>query len=328
VKSIVSNLGLVSIIVPSYNYGRFLEQFIGNLRDQSYSNWECILVDDGSRDDTERVALRLQATESRLRYLQQENAGPSAARNRGLEECRGEYVQFLDADDFLEARKLEIQAGYLHEHPEVDIVYGNMRYFGEADVGERPMAEWGSPNPWLRYPSGTGDAVLKDLLRVNLSTPNAPLLRRKVLDAAGVFDPAMRQVEDWDFWIRCALSGQRFQYLDRPGSLALARSHEASASRNECAMLASELRMRQRLSNVLPNRQLRHINRAGFAATAAILGVREGFEGKLIRGCGRLYQAAFMTGNLKWLLYALLLPLAVNRWGRLIVRNYRPDLVR
>src|SRR5271156_2034659 len=96
----------VSVIIPTYNYGRFVTEAVDSVLAQSYTDHEVIVVDDGSVDDTPE---RMQPYAERVRYLRQPNQGPSAARNNGIEAARGEYVAFLDADDLWHPRKLEAQ---------------------------------------------------------------------------------------------------------------------------------------------------------------------------------------------------------------------------
>src|SRR5438046_8618551 len=106
--------GLVSVIIPCHNQAHFLDEAIESVLTQTYPNHEIIVVDDGSTDNTATVA----KCHSPLRYIYQENAGPSAARNTGVKESRGEYLVFLDADDRLLPEALEIGVGCLRQHPE------------------------------------------------------------------------------------------------------------------------------------------------------------------------------------------------------------------
>ncbi len=99
---------LVSVIIPCFNQAIFLEEALESIRVQRYSNWECIIVNDGSTDDTEIISLRWCANDSRFKYFYQENNGLSGARNLGIEQAKGDYYQFLDADDYLDKDKLEL----------------------------------------------------------------------------------------------------------------------------------------------------------------------------------------------------------------------------
>jgi len=97
---------LVSIIVPCFNYGQFLSEALESLLAQTYPRWECIIVDDGSTDNTKEAVNFYVQKDSRFRYIYQVHRGVSSARNRALKEAAGTYIQFLDADDMLEKDKL------------------------------------------------------------------------------------------------------------------------------------------------------------------------------------------------------------------------------
>src|SRR3990172_4396851 len=103
---------VVSVIVPCYNHGHFLAEALESVLAQSWQLWECIVVDDGSTDDTRQVVEAFVQIDTRFQYLHQSNQGLSAARNAGIAVCKGSYIQFLDADDMLEEKKLEAQIVY------------------------------------------------------------------------------------------------------------------------------------------------------------------------------------------------------------------------
>lgn len=93
---------MISVIVPSFNYGHLVADTIASIQGQTYGNWEMIIVDDGSSDNTEAIVNERMAADPRIRFFKQANAGPSAARNLALREAKGDFIQFLDADDLLE----------------------------------------------------------------------------------------------------------------------------------------------------------------------------------------------------------------------------------
>src|ERR1044072_5699082 len=104
---------MVSVIVPSYNYGHFIGATLESLQAQTLSNWECIVIDDGSTDDTAEVVARFMKTDARIKFVRQSNRRQAAARNNGFAQMSGKYVQFLDADDQLQSKKFERQVEYL-----------------------------------------------------------------------------------------------------------------------------------------------------------------------------------------------------------------------
>jgi glycosyltransferase involved in cell wall biosynthesis len=226
-------VGLVSVVVPVFNGADFLGEALESLIAQSHRCWEAIVVDDGSIDRSLDVAAALAQRDARIRTIQQSNFGASAARNRGVLECGGEFIQFLDADDRLCPDKLSEQVRYLRAHPEVDIVTGDARYFDAAgwrdDIGPLPPAE---------------DLVADLLLRNHLSI-DSPLSRRSMLARVGGFrshTPCGERVygcEDWDLWLRAALSGCQMAYV--PGVVAHNRWHSKNTQRDRVKMLRSAL---------------------------------------------------------------------------------------
>ena len=188
---------LVSVIVPTYNYGHFIGQTLKSLQAQTYPHWECVVVDDGSTDDTAEVVAAHAASDPRIKYLRQQNQFQAAARNLGLRHSAGQYVQFLDADDKIEPRKLERQVAYLEEHPEVDIIYGGVRYFTETGIDESLHSVDEDNQPWMRKLSGQGRELVSTLVRRNLMVINAPLVRRRVINAVEPFAESLPPVEDW-----------------------------------------------------------------------------------------------------------------------------------
>jgi glycosyltransferase involved in cell wall biosynthesis len=106
---------LVSVIIPSYNGAQFLEQAVSSVINQTYKNLECIIVDDGSTDDTQQLCKNLIKNNSQIKYVYQRNGGPGSARNRGIKEAVGDWIQFLDADDWLNEDKIRFQLDYFHK---------------------------------------------------------------------------------------------------------------------------------------------------------------------------------------------------------------------
>ena len=123
---------LISVILTCYNQGRFLEQSVQSLLDQDYQSWECFLINDGSTDESDRIARQLCELDDRLTYFFQENKGVSASRNKGLELANGDYIQFLDADDFIHPKKFSTQIEFIKTQIPQAIVFGSSRFFFES----------------------------------------------------------------------------------------------------------------------------------------------------------------------------------------------------
>ena len=120
----------------------------------------------------------------------------------GVRNSAGKYFQFLDADDLIEPRKLERQIEYLEQHPDIDIVYGDTRFFQSENPAELLYSMWGENRPWQPGISGCGAEVLLPLLQLNTIPINAPLTRRSIVERVGPFDEELPQNEDWDLWLR------------------------------------------------------------------------------------------------------------------------------
>ncbi len=253
---------LVSIIVPCYNYGHYLAETLENLIEQSWQFWECIIVDDGSTDNSKQVAESFIKSDTRFKYIFQQNQGLSAARNAGIDVCKGSYIQFLDADDMLEENKLKKQVSYLEKHSGTDIVYGHVHYFEQNPMTinlEASTEHLGAE--WMPRASGAGSDILLPLIRGNIMVVNAPLLRKSVIDdVKGFKEHLLRGYEDWDFWVRCALAGKRIQYLNEEGTRALVRLHHKSMSKNMLSMYMSHIKVREELQYILPSGLCRENN--------------------------------------------------------------------
>ena len=311
---------LVSVVVPTYNYGRFIGETLDSLRAQTYAGWECLVVDDGSTDDTEEVVARAAAADPRVRYLRQPNQRQAVAKNTGLAEARGRYVQFLDADDLLEPRKLERQVEFLEATPAADIVYGGARYFHTERPGERLYGMFGEEAPWMPELSGAGRTVLLPLIRMNIMAINAALVRREAVDDVGGFDPLLPPVEDWDFWLRCALKGKRFEYRDFEGTRALVRAHAASTSRQHASALAAWRRLRAKIDTLTDDPEVLLLNREMKSQLEWALGLDAVAAGSRLSAARQFARAGLLCprikGRVKLLLCALGAPLLSERQVR------------
>jgi len=219
----------VSVIIPSYNYARFLGKAIASLQAQSCTDWEAIVVDDGSTDDTERVVTVLMDKDSRIVYFHQPNSGLSAARNAGIRRARGEYIIFLDSDDLLTANKLSAHIEHLQNNPHVDISYSRFRYFQDGDESRLfTKLDLSSKREWMVAIDGRCDVALPVFLGGNNMAVHAAMVRRSLVDRVGNFDTGLRALEDWDYWLRCILGGAHLAFMDDPQALALTRVHKGS----------------------------------------------------------------------------------------------------
>lgn len=245
---------LVSIIIPSYNYGLFISQTLDCLLSQSYQNWEAIIVDDGSTDETQQVVNVYLEKDPRFIYIHQSNQGPSVARNTGLKNAKGIYLAFLDADDLLSKDKITRQVGYMEQHPDCDISYTSYYHFKDEEPNElfRDFSLTEKIKEVMPKIQARGEAVLPCLVRSSLTTVNTPLLRRDFLLRHHLyFDESYKSFEDRDFMLRCAYADASFAYLDDVLAYALIRVHRKSASQNRATMSEYEIKLRRAIKAYL-----------------------------------------------------------------------------
>lgn len=215
---------LVSVVIASYNYGKYLPFALESALGQSYGNIEVIVVDDGSTDDTPQV-IEPYLSDPRLRYIRQANAGQPKTKNRGIAESRGEFIAFLDADDIWLLDKLERQMP-LFADPQVGVVYCRRTW----------MDEQGGVLPGNERTLRRG-FVLDHIFIDNFVCFSSSVVRRRLLIEHGVFDETLPMGIDYDLWIRLAIRC-KFDYVDAP--LVRYRTGHANLSKNverryECA---------------------------------------------------------------------------------------------
>ncbi|KAA9036392.1 glycosyltransferase family 2 protein [Ginsengibacter hankyongi] len=184
-----SEASLVSVIVPCYNYAHFLREALDSVMAQGYQNWECIIVNDGSPDNTEEVALEYCKKDQRIKYFCKENGGHSSARNFGIKNSLGKYILPLDPDDKIANYFLEQAANVLDNNPTVKIVCFETQLFGES-------------NQIIKMP----DYDLRSLLIVNYLV-NTCMYRKKDFEQTKGYDESMLGFEDWNLWINILKSG-------------------------------------------------------------------------------------------------------------------------
>jgi glycosyltransferase involved in cell wall biosynthesis len=209
----------VSVVIPTYNYGRYIAEAVDSALNQSYGPFEVIVVDDGSTDDTETV---VRAFGNRVRYIKQQNAGVCAARNRGVAESSGQLIAFLDADDIWEPTKLEKQAALFASDPQIGLVHSAMREF-DSDTGETVALHVDGEEGWV-----ADEMLLWEKTAIN-GPGGAIMVSREAFEAVGGFDEGMKVSEDWDFCYRVARK-YKVGFVREP--LVNYRSHAAAAHLN------------------------------------------------------------------------------------------------
>ena len=213
----------VSVIVPTHNMGHFLGSALQSVLSQSYRDFEIIVVDDGSTDNTSEVLARY-SLDAIIRCLHQENRGPSAARNAGIKAARGRYIAFLDADDMWLPGKLDRQVAAMRQHPEATVVYCRFRYM-DLHGNLLPCS-----TDWVL--ERTRETLYEELMYRNVisGSDSAVLVRSSHLMEVGLFDEYLPTCEDQDLWRRLALRHQ-FCFLEDE-VLVYIRRHPGSIQAN------------------------------------------------------------------------------------------------
>jgi glycosyltransferase involved in cell wall biosynthesis len=246
----------VSVIIPTYNSARYLADAVDSVLAQTFKDFEVLVIDDGSTDETESLMRRYAPP---VRYIRQANQGVAAARNLGIENSNGRYVAFLDADDTWFANKLERQISALEQHSEYRLCYSR---FTTVTRDLKPF-------PAKRI-DPRGRALEDLLLRGNLVGSICTVLcERSLFEAAGAFDGALSQCADWDMWVRLACLTE-FLYLDEP--LVTYRKHDSNMSSNVALLEHDSLRVLEKgfAISSLPESMVKR-RRAAFARNYMVL---------------------------------------------------------
>lgn len=225
-----TSLPTVSIIVPCYKQAQYLPATLASVQSQTLASWECLIVDDGSPDETEMVAKSWAGKDDRFRYFRKENGGLSSARNFGLKHARGRFIQFLDSDDAILPNKLQVQVQQLADCPSHSLSFCDYERGSADDI-------YTSPNPPAPYLPPILDGVVASICELaadwetRLSIPaHCFLFNRIFFDEGIVFDESLANHEDWDCWMQIFAKAAWIGYCS--GKLAIYRYHPESMCRN------------------------------------------------------------------------------------------------
>lgn len=236
---------LVSIIIPCYNQAAYLPETLESILSQTYQNWECIIVNDGSPDNTADIAQNYCKIDSRFNYVYKQNGGLSSARNFGIINSRGNYLQFLDSDDLLTSSKIETQLYVFELNPSCDIAYCEPKFF---IVREGHKEFFNKYKPGILPTENFKEfAVLQQVIKHNFNVVSSPIISRGLVNKVGMFDEGLKSNEDWDYWARCAFLGANFFISLDEHATTLIRVADASMSTNYNRMLHSELFVREKI---------------------------------------------------------------------------------
>ena len=219
------NLQLISVIVPCYNQAQYLSEALESVLQQTYTNWECLIINDGSQDNTKEVAEEWQQSDSRFKHLYKENGGLSSARNYGIENSKGNYILLLDADDKYHSTFMEKGIRILLNNPKVGVITSWLQKFDDKN------------NFYHIYktPGGNKASFLFDNLSIGTS-----LFRKECWLETGGYDEKMKKgYEDWEFYIRLT---QKWNVEVIPEVLFYYRKHSDSMVKEAINKYDTEIR--------------------------------------------------------------------------------------
>lgn len=212
----------ISVIIPTYNRAQMLARALRSVLAQTEPDWECLIIDDGSTDDTRAVVESF--AEPRFRYLSQANQGPAAARNNGIPAAQSPYITFLDSDDQMLPEKLALHLEAFRADDQLGLLASGWK---EIDARGNLLRE---RLPWLTQPS----LELASWLNGCPVLGSALTVRKACLDQVGLFNPDLRVAEDYDLWLRLAYAGCEMRWL--PQVVCLRELHPQGISRHYAEM--------------------------------------------------------------------------------------------
>lgn len=230
------NRPLVSVVIPTYNSVCYLTEAIDSVLAQTFQDFEILVVDDGSTDET--ATILEEKYKDRIRYLHKANGGVSSARNFGIQRAQGKYIAFLDADDIWMPEKLATQIEALAKDEKSKVCYSSLLICDED----------------LNYVglnlSPRRDDIISDLLLIGnvVATPSSVIAEMELFHEVGAFDVGLSQCADWEMWIRLSTK-TGFIYIDQP--LVKYRQHGSNMSRNAALLEKDSIRVLQKSFNHL-----------------------------------------------------------------------------
>jgi len=252
----VNNMPKVSVIIPTYNRAYLIGRAIQSVLDQSYHDFEIIIIDDGSTDNTEEVVKEFQKKDERIRYIKHKgNKGYPKALNTGIKAARGEYIAFQDSDDEWLPEKLKKQMEvFKNASSDVGVVYtGFLRIEKDKKIYIPPS--------WVTHKEGN---IHKELLKRNFVGTPAAIVKKECFEKTGMFDEYLPCFQDWELWIRISKYYQ-FRYIAEPLINAYCTPDSISAN-PEALTRAWKLILKKHLNDIRQNRNLlsRHYSVIGF----------------------------------------------------------------
>jgi glycosyltransferase involved in cell wall biosynthesis len=315
----------VSVVIPTYNRANYLGKAIQSVLDQTFQDFEIIVVDDGSKDNTREVVGSFKDT--RIRYIYQDNGGVSAARNTAIKASEAVYIAFLDSDDLYLPQNLEIKVKLLDSHPDIGMVCSDIYLFDNI-TGATDGRFWHDKKGAILFdPVRAEQQPIKELLcRRCFIGPPLTMIRREIFAAVGYFDESLPTSEDWDLFFRI-LQHFSIKTIDKP-LVRIRRNNGNLTSNHEKTYLGTIAAINKAIhSDSLSGEELkllkeRLVLERSRYGRQALLGGREAAARKAMLATIRLEPC-----NIKLYLYVVLSflgtkkILALRNWKKVIARH-------
>lgn len=245
---------LVSVVIPAFNSEQYIGECVDSVLAQSYRNFEIIIIDDGSTDDTVNIVSDYQ--DDRIRLFHQNNSGSAAARNYGVKQASGMWIAFIDADDIWLPGKLQKQLEHCSNH-----AWSHTDLFFHGDFYPKYTKA-------TKFTSKHSGFILNNLLVENSIGTSSVVIKKEIFQASGGFNTNLRALQDWDLWLRVAEKHQ-VCYVDEP--LVYYRVHSSSVSRNVRKTLPYHINLVNRVfSEQGPARQLQQLKHKALSRSCQI----------------------------------------------------------
>jgi glycosyltransferase involved in cell wall biosynthesis/GT2 family glycosyltransferase/tetratricopeptide (TPR) repeat protein len=202
----MNNKPFFSVVIPVYNQGELLREAIDSIINQTFTDWEILIVNDGSTDNTKAIMEEYAAREKRIRCFYKENGGTASALNMGIKNTLGEWICWLSSDDMYEPDKLEIHEKYIRKYPSIKFFYSHFYYYNDE------TKEKTEPGLWFSIPPR--EFQVSHFFLGNYVHGNSFAAHRSVFEKVGMFDATLRQGQDFDMWLRIAAKFESF-YINK-----------------------------------------------------------------------------------------------------------------
>ena len=315
-------MSIISVIIPAYNAERTILETIASVQKQTLSNFELIVINDGSTDRT--LELLNLVEDSRIKIFSYTNGGLPTARNRGISRATGEFLAFLDADDLWTPDKLELQLAALEQHPDAGVAY-SWTSFMEEKEGSLSLK---ACEPVFFEGNVYANLLVGDFIYNGSNT----LIRKQAIESTGEFDPTLKSCEDWDYWLRLAA---RWHFVvDPKHQILYRRSTGAMSSKVEVMKEASLIALEKAYRAAPPELQyLKNQSFTSFHKYCADLYLKHSTEMSGVKEAGQhlwmamrlqpqtLLNKRFQKLILKFLLLRILSPEITNNFLDSIKKN-------